>query len=147
MSAATGGWQALGRVQEFVGKLYSTILLLDAEDRYFGTGQPGAAAGEFDSLHAQFFEHMAAVRAELDQGQRLAAVLREYAARYDDRALALATGSHGSGIDPLAAIHALNEAGSLLAAIGRDLEDAAAHRKEGAAGGSQPPRPQVQATH
>lgn len=139
MSAATGGWQALGKVQNFVGLLYHFIIRLDS-DCEWSKSDTG-----WDELHAQFFKDMAAVRAELEQGQRLAAVIREYAARYDDRALALATGSHGSGLDPLEAIHALNEAGSLLAEIGRDL-DAAVMRARGregpgAGGGSQPPRP------
>lgn len=71
-----------------------------------------------NSCEVQFHEAMALVRAEIDKGQRLAAVLKEYAGRYDDRALALATGSHGSGLDPLEAIHALNEAGTLLAESG-----------------------------
>lgn len=138
---------ALARVQEFVGKLYSTILLLDGDDRYFGTGQPGAAEGEYDGLHAQFFEDMAALRQEIQNGRALAAIVREVAAR-DEEVRAYVTLATSPRLpNPNAA-----ESGQLLAALTSYQEslavllDAAKELRGdgdsgGQEGGGEPPRP------
>lgn len=84
MSATAPAYKALGRVQNFVALLYHFIIRLDTE------GEWEKSDTGWNELHAQFFEDMTALRQEIQNGRALAAIVKEYAARQDDLATAVA---------------------------------------------------------
>lgn len=138
--------QYLARVQNFVGLLYHFIQRLDTE------GEWERSDTGWDNLHAQYFEHMAAIRREIQNGQALAAIVQEYAARQEDATAALTLlrlraptdlrlllAAQSEGDDLLTqALQAQSDAHAILMDAARELRG---DGKRGGKEGGQPPRP------